>query len=106
MLDLQAIFGDEEPVVLAPRTEADDPTINPADATVDRPPDRPLLLGPRCDRCGSDQFNDVPIHEGRSLRRDCAHCGRFIDFPKWYDVERPGDAGRVESMRAEDDSQL
>ena len=36
-------------------------------------------------RCGSDRYRDVPIHAGQSVRRDCARCGRFLDFPKWYE---------------------
>jgi hypothetical protein len=39
-------------------------------------------------RCGSTAWRDVPIHEGRSVRRDCAKCGRFIDFPVWYEKNR------------------
>lgn len=35
-------------------------------------------------RCGSATWLDVPIHEGQSTRRDCARCGRFIDFSRWY----------------------
>jgi hypothetical protein len=35
-------------------------------------------------RCGSITWRDVPIHDGRSVRRDCGRCGRFIDFPIWY----------------------
>jgi len=35
-------------------------------------------------RCGSITWRDVPIHGGRSTRRDCARCGRFISFPVWY----------------------
>jgi hypothetical protein len=35
-------------------------------------------------RCGGTIWRDVPIHEGRSVRRDCAHCGRFIEFTIWY----------------------
>ncbi len=38
---------------------------------------------PRCLRCGSADYRDILIHEGRSGRRDCARCGRFIDFPMW-----------------------
>lgn len=34
--------------------------------------------------CGSMTWRDVPIHEGQSVRRDCAQCGRFIEFPIWY----------------------
>lgn len=35
-------------------------------------------------RCGSTSYLDFPIHGGRSVRRDCAACRRFIDFPIWY----------------------
>jgi hypothetical protein len=35
-------------------------------------------------RCGSTTWRDIPIHDGQSVRRDCAVCGRFIDFPIWY----------------------
>jgi hypothetical protein len=35
-------------------------------------------------RCGSTRWRDVPIHGGRSIRRDCARCGRFLSFPLWY----------------------
>lgn len=35
-------------------------------------------------RCGGTVWRDVPIHDGQSVRRDCAGCGRFIDFPVWY----------------------
>jgi hypothetical protein len=37
-------------------------------------------------RCGSTAWQDVLIHDGRSTRRDCARCGRFIDFSRWYGV--------------------
>lgn len=37
-----------------------------------------------CERCGLTETIDVPIHGGQSLRRDCARCGRFIEFPVWY----------------------
>ena len=43
--------------------------------------------GPVC-RCGSTRFRDVPIHGGRSVRRDCAACGRFLGFPVWYGETR------------------
>ena len=35
-------------------------------------------------RCGSTAWRDVPIHDGQSIRRDCAKCGRFIRFTVWY----------------------
>jgi hypothetical protein len=37
-----------------------------------------------CPRCRSTGFRDVPIHNGQSVRRDCARCGRFIAFVVWY----------------------
>jgi TubC N-terminal docking domain len=41
-----------------------------------------------CDRCGSTKWRDVSIHARESIRRDCAKCGRFIDFPRWHGVDR------------------
>ena len=38
---------------------------------------------PICGRCHSREFCDVPIHGGRSVRRDCAQCGLTIDLPVW-----------------------
>lgn len=38
---------------------------------------------PPC-RCGSTRFRCFPIHGGRSVRRDCQKCRRFLDFPVWY----------------------
>jgi hypothetical protein len=35
-------------------------------------------------RCGSTRYIDVPIHNGQSMRRDCAKCRRFVSFPVWY----------------------
>jgi len=35
-------------------------------------------------RCGSSTWRDVPSHNGQSVRRDCAGCGRFLDFPVWH----------------------
>lgn len=35
-------------------------------------------------RCGSTTWRDTPIHDQQSIRRDCAECGRFLDFPVWY----------------------
>ena len=34
-------------------------------------------------RCGSTTWRDVPIHDGQSVRRDCARWARFLDFPVW-----------------------
>lgn len=43
---------------------------------------RPRPAG-RCE-CGSRRLVDVPIHAGRSVRQDCAACGRFVRFSLWY----------------------
>lgn len=39
-------------------------------------------------RCGSTEFVEVAISEGRT-RRDCRCCGRFAGWGKWYDQGRP-----------------
>jgi len=38
----------------------------------------------QCRRCSSTRRNDVSIHKGQTIRRDCGTCGRFHDFPVWY----------------------
>jgi hypothetical protein len=48
------------------------------------PPTDRRPLGKAICRCGSPAWRDVPIHGGRSLRRDCGRCGRFISFPVWH----------------------
>lgn len=39
-------------------------------------------------RCGSTTWRDVVLnhapHNGSTIRRDCAGCNRFLDFPVWY----------------------
>jgi hypothetical protein len=37
-----------------------------------------------CRRCGGTEMLDVAIHDGQSVRRDCAQCGRFVEFAVWY----------------------
>ncbi len=37
-----------------------------------------------CDRCGADEFVETPIHNGESVRCDCAQCGTTMGFPVWY----------------------
>jgi len=37
-----------------------------------------------CPRCGSSGWVDVPIHDSRSLRRDCSRCGRVVGFAVWH----------------------
>jgi hypothetical protein len=45
-------------------------------------------------RCGSTSWRDVPIHDGKSVRRDCSKCRRFIGFPLWY-----GELRQAEKIR-------
>jgi len=52
----------------------------------DRVCPRPLALPAgvdACDRCGGTETRDQSIHRGRSVRRDCAACGRFRKFVVW-----------------------
>jgi hypothetical protein len=42
-----------------------------------------------CDLCGSANFRDRAIHEGRSTARECSNCSRFMGFPVWYGEETP-----------------
>lgn len=37
-----------------------------------------------CRRCGSTQFVEVPVHDGASVRRDCAKCRTTKGFPIWH----------------------
>ena len=46
-------------------------------------PDLAKVRDPVC-RCGSPDFRETRIHDGRSIRRDCAACGRFVGFSHWY----------------------
>jgi hypothetical protein len=39
-----------------------------------------------CKKCGSTITVDVPIHGGRSTRRDCGRCGRTLGFPRWNEA--------------------
>lgn len=40
----------------------------------------------RCRRCGSSRYLDVPVHDGASIRRDCAACRLTVGFPLWRGV--------------------
>lgn len=64
-------------ISIEPNGPEDEPSKPAADPPVDS-------TGPRCDRCGSIEFVEVPIHEGDSVRRDCARCRRTWGFPVWY----------------------
>ena len=37
-----------------------------------------------CERCGGFDFEDIQIHDGQTVRRDCTFCGRTWGFPVWY----------------------
>jgi hypothetical protein len=37
-----------------------------------------------CPRCQSRRMIDVLIHGGRSIRRECADCSKFVGFTKWH----------------------
>lgn len=58
------------------------PEVSPAlPVATHEDPAKPTV--PVC-RCGSTTWRDVPIHDSRSVRRDCGRCGRFLDFPIWH----------------------
>lgn len=40
-----------------------------------------------CPRCGNSNTYLAILHTGESLRRDCAICGRFVEFPNWHNRE-------------------
>lgn len=40
-----------------------------------------------CERCGFTDTVDHPIHDGQSTRQDCAQCGHFRRFSRWYGRE-------------------
>lgn len=46
-------------------------------------PDTDHLAEPTCSRCGSREFLDTQIHDGKSTRRDCTRCRLTKGFPKW-----------------------
>lgn len=82
---LKGLFG--EPADAGPDEERPASGPDPASAATlaaDDESPRPeaaieeLAAGPRCSRCGCAQYIDVAIHGGRSTRRDCARCGRFL----------------------------
>ncbi|HUT88950.1 MAG TPA: hypothetical protein VMY37_05620 [Thermoguttaceae bacterium] len=57
--------------------------------------------GERCPRCGGCRFVDVPIHRGRSVRRDCRRCGLFLAFVRWNGRPvKPKRPGSVMARRA------
>jgi hypothetical protein len=65
--------------------QAADAIAEPDGAQQDAEPEQPMPVNvPGACRCGSTRFLDFPIHDGQSIRRDCAQCRRFVDFVLWY----------------------
>ena len=79
-LNIAQLFGDPVPRVepLPPPPNTENVPTTPASTE----PVRERVL---CPRCENDEATLHIIHDGDSIRRDCARCGRFIDFPVWYD---------------------
>jgi len=75
--NLRSDAGDEE-------CPFDDPPALPVSDPVETFITEQLPTASLICRCGSTRWRDVTIHDGRSTRRDCATCGRFLCFPTWY----------------------
>ena len=73
----------------------------PDDSKVDHAGDDQEAQSISCARCGSSEFRDVPIHGGRSMRRDCARCQRFVEFTVWCGTNRSGSpyTGQIDQQR-------
>jgi hypothetical protein len=82
LLRIGQAAGDQPP----PGPTPPDPVAPPPPPT---PPPHAGPPTPRCPQCGSCETRDVAIHSGRSVRRDCAQCGRFISFPVWHGEPAP-----------------
>jgi hypothetical protein len=82
-------------------------TLPYVDATVQRIPGTVTVLSDRTDpfaaarkrsqprrpgvcQCGHDDWVQVPIHGGKSIRVDCGHCDRFGWFGVWYGKRQVG----------------
>lgn len=50
------------------------------------------LRGDPCRRCGFTPAVLTLIHEGGTVRRDCATCGAFCEFSAWHDAEAAAEA--------------
>ena len=60
-----------------------------------------LRMAAPCDKCGRTEDIDRPIHGGRSVRRDCAACGRTKGFPIWNPHSHGGSNVRLGSEGGE-----
>ncbi len=52
----------------------------------------PIEMATPCFRCSNTRSYLSIIHNGESLRRDCARCGRFIEFATWHDRQSTTEA--------------
>lgn len=87
-LELIASLGGGPPAVAEPEPARGESPVWPERRS--DPDTLPLPAGVECcDRCGSTETTDTDIHGGRSVRRDCARCGRFRKFVTWYGVRMP-----------------
>ena len=76
VLNIAQLFGDQVDEVEVPIQ---------SDA---RDSEREIFREPAlCSRCQHGEATLHIIHDGGSVRRDCGRCGRFIDFPIWYDID-------------------
>jgi hypothetical protein len=67
----------------------------PTTVTLKAEPGTSYRTGDRCDRCLGTTFTDTPIHDGQSVRRDCARCKRTLGFPVWYGRDQQAQAKRL-----------
>ena len=57
-------------------------------------PDQEAATSRKPCKCGSTEVVLVPIHNGQSIRQDCANCNRFVGFAVWQPKDyKPGEKG-------------
>ncbi len=59
-----------------------------------------MNASPTCRNCGSTEFCEIPVHQGRSVRRDCARCGRTFNFPVWNGEQNETSAAKAATSTA------
>jgi len=42
-----------------------------------------VIAGPACVACGSERWYEIPLHEGETIRLDCAECEKTC-HKHWY----------------------
>ena len=94
--DLISLIQRHKPAIMALLRQAADGTpADDPDWLIGEPDERPKPTEtepsePVC-RCRSTTWRDIVLrhdpHDGRSTRRDCDRCGRFLCFPYWYGAE-------------------